>query len=133
MLHLKKTYESKINNFMTIDMMNRGILVNVKDEDTSKNSTLFGLGLVDELAEFGEPVPMDIEPVHNPLIQNHNGFRRVRNQNERNNTDILEEIQNHLMTEINHLGQTLDTDNEVSDNEVDGYGTIIQTTGLRNL
>ena len=26
------------------------------------------------------------------------------------------------MTEINRLGQTLDTDNEVSDNEVDGYG-----------
>ena len=120
MLHLKKTYESKINNFMTIDMMNRGILVNVKDEDTSKNSKLFGLGLVDELTEFEEPVPMDIEPVH--MVRDHNGFRRVRNQNERNNTDILEEIQNHLMTEINRLGQTLDTDNEVSDNEVDGYG-----------
>ena len=120
MLHLKKTYESKINNFMTIDMMNRGILVNVKDEDTSKNSKLFGLGLVDELTEFEEPAPMDIEPVH--MVRDHNGFRRVRNQNERNNTDILEEIQNHLMTEINRLGQTLDTDNEVSDNEVDGYG-----------
>ena len=119
MLHLKKTYESKINNFMTIDMMNRGILVNVKDEDTSKNSKLFGLGLVDELTEFEEPVPMDIEPVH--MVRDHNGFRRVRNQNERNNTDILEEIQNHLMTEINRLEQTLDTDIEVSDNEVDGF------------
>lgn len=36
MLHLRKTYESKVNNFVTIDMMNRSSLVNVKDEDTSK-------------------------------------------------------------------------------------------------
>jgi hypothetical protein len=127
MLHLKKTYESKINNFMTIDMMNRGILVNVKDEDTSKNSKSFGL--VDEFNGFGEePTPMDLpvmeqEPVYNvtPVMvrDHHNGFlRRIRNQN---NTVILEEIQDHIIAEINRIGQTLDTDNEVSDNEVDGF------------
>ena len=130
MLHLKKTYESKINNFMTIDMMNRGILVNVKDEDTSKNSKSFGL--VDEFNGFGEePTPMhqpvmEQEPVH--MVRDRNGFlRRAHNQNEeyyphnRNITDELEEIQNHLITEINRIGQTLDTDIEVSDNEVDGF------------
>jgi hypothetical protein len=126
MLHLKKTYESKINNFVTIDMMNRGILVNVKDEDTSKNSKLFGL--VDEFDGFGEPVPMgqpvmEQEPVYNVtpvMVRDHqNGFlRRIRNQN---NTVILGEIQDHLIAEINRIGQTLDTDNEVSDNEVDGF------------
>ena len=42
MLHLKKTYESKINNFITLDMMNRSMLVNVTDDDTSKNSKSFG-------------------------------------------------------------------------------------------
>jgi hypothetical protein len=122
MLHLKKTYESKINNFMTIDMMNRGILVNVKDEDTSKNSKSFGL--VDEFNGFGdEPeVPMD-EPVMEQepvrMERDQNGFlRRIRNQN---NTVILGEIQDHLIAEINRIGQTLDTDNEVSDNEVDGF------------
>ena len=127
MLHLKKTYESKINNFMTIDMMNRGILVNVKDEDTSKNSKSFGL--VDEFNGFGEePTPMgqpvmEQEPVYNVtpvMVRDHqNGFlRRIRNQN---NTVILGEIQDHLIAEINRIGQTLDTDNEVSDNEVDGF------------
>jgi len=127
MLHLKKTYESKINNFMTIDMMNRGILVNVKDEDTSKNSKSFGL--VDEFNGFGEePTPMDepvmeqepvprLQPVR--MVRDQNGFlRRIRNQN---NTVILGEIQDHLIAEINRIGQTLDTDNEVSDNEVDGF------------
>jgi hypothetical protein len=121
MLHLKKTYESKINNFMTIDMMNRGILVNVKDEDTSKNSKSFGL--VDEFNGFGEePTPMD-EPVMEQepvrMERDQYGFlRRIRNQN---NTVILGEIQDHLIAEINRIGQTLDTDNEVSDNEVDGF------------
>lgn len=136
MLHLKKTYESKINNFMTIDMMNRGILVNVKDEDTSKNSKSFGR--VDEFNGFGDelPTPMDQpvmeqEPVYNVtpiMVRDQNGFlRRAHHQNEeyyphnRNITDELEEIQNHLITEINRIGQTLDTDIEVSDNEVDGF------------
>jgi hypothetical protein len=53
------------------------------------------------------------------MVRDQNGFlRRIRNQN---NTVILGEIQDHLIAEINRIGQTLDTDNEVSDNEVDGF------------
>lgn len=59
MNHLRKTYEEKIKNFITIDLMNRGLLVSLKDEDTRNNKTSFGL--VNEYIE--DAVPRNIRVV----------------------------------------------------------------------
>jgi hypothetical protein len=138
MIHLRKTYESKINNFVTIDMMNRGILVNVKDEDTSKNKKSFGL--VEQFDGFGEePTPVNqrfdldeildeigdpimeqeqvprLEPVR--MVRDDNGFlRRAHNQNE----EYYPHNRN-IRMELEALLPNIPTDNEVRDNEVDGY------------
>lgn len=66
MLHLKKTYESKINNFITIDMLNRGMLVNVRDEDTTNNSRSFGFGV----ADVEDALPVNV-PVRNIRLDVH--------------------------------------------------------------
>jgi hypothetical protein len=121
---LRKTYESKINNFITIDMLNRGILVNVKDEDTSKNRQSFGLGMIDEFEGFEEPVPMD-EPIMEQeqvpvvhMVRDDNGFlRRAHNQNE----EYYPHNRN-IRMELEALLPNIGPDNEVRDNEVDGYG-----------
>jgi hypothetical protein len=139
MIHLRKTYESKINNFITIDMLNRGILVNVKDEDTSKNRQSFGL--VEQFEGFGEePTPVNerfdldeildeigdpimeqeqvprLEPVR--MVRDDNGFlRREHNQNE----EYYPHNRN-IRMELEALLPNIGPDNEVRDNEVDGYG-----------
>jgi hypothetical protein len=70
MLHLKKTYESKINNFITLDMMNRSMLVNVTDDDTSKNSKSFGF-LAPVENRYDEPTEMNV-------VEERPRFRNVR-------------------------------------------------------
>jgi hypothetical protein len=70
MLHLKKTYESKINNFITLDMMNRSMLVNVTDDDTSKNSKSFGF-LAPVENRYDEPMEMNV-------VEERPRFRNVR-------------------------------------------------------
>jgi hypothetical protein len=46
MKHLKEIYESKMSSFVSIDLLNRSFLLNLKDEKTSENPTaLFGEGL----------------------------------------------------------------------------------------
>jgi hypothetical protein len=122
-------------------MMNRGILVNLKDEDTSKNKKSFGLvEQVEQFEGFGEePTPMNerfdldelldeigdpimeqeqvpmLEPVR--MVRDDNGFlRREHYQNEEyypHNRNIRMELEA-LLPNI-HRG------NEVRDNEVDGY------------
>jgi hypothetical protein len=39
MKHLKEIYESRVNSFISIDFLNRGILINLKDETTNDNPT----------------------------------------------------------------------------------------------
>jgi hypothetical protein len=119
MIHLRKTYESKINNFITIDMLNRGILVNVKDEDTSKNRQSFGLGMIDEFEGFEEPVPMD-EPIDvAPMIRElRNVHRILDNQND----ELGNPHPRNIRMELEALLPNIGPDNEVRDNEVDGYG-----------
>ena len=93
MLHLKKTYESKINNFITLDMMNRSMLVNVTDDDTSKNSKSFGL-LAPVENRYDEPI-MDV-------VEEMPRFRNVRMELEN-----LQGLDNVRM--------------EVPEDEIDGY------------
>ena len=99
MLHLKKTYESKINNFITLDMMNRGMLVNVTDDDTSKNSKSFGF-----LAPVENRLNVrmaDIEPM-DEVIEERPRFRNVRME-----IDYLPDLDNVAM--------------EAPEDEIDGY------------
>ena len=93
MLHLKKTYESKINNFITLDMMNRSMLVNVTDDDTSKNSKSFGF-LAPVENRYDEPI-MDV-------VEEMPRFRNVRMELEN-----LQGLDNVRM--------------EVPEDEIDGY------------
>jgi hypothetical protein len=84
MSHLKKTYEQRINNFITIDLMNRGLLVSVKDEDTKNNTTSFFLGLaLEDVHQYEEEVP------------------RFRNENLNHNA-IREEV---LLEGVQRLGR----------------------------
>lgn len=93
MLHLKKTYGSKINNFITLDMMNRSMLVNVTDDDTSKNSKSFGF-LAPVENRYDEPI-MDV-------VEEMPRFRNVRMELEN-----LQGLDNVRM--------------EVPEDEIDGY------------
>ena len=92
MLHLKKTYESKINNFITLDMMNRSMLVNVTDDDTSKNSKSFGF-LAPVENRYDEP--MDV-------VEEMPRFRNVR-------------------MELENLPGLDNVRMEVPEDEIDGY------------
>jgi hypothetical protein len=55
MKHLKEIYESKMSSYVSIDLLNRGFLVNLKDEKTDKNPTGLFLGAIME----EEPVTED--------------------------------------------------------------------------
>ena len=39
MIHLKDIYENKMKSYESIDMLNRGFLINLDDEKTDKNPT----------------------------------------------------------------------------------------------
>lgn len=56
MMHLKDIYESKMKSYESIDILNRGLMVNLKDEKTDQNPT-------GEIL-LGEPVPrpLRVEP-----------------------------------------------------------------------
>lgn len=56
MIHLKDIYVSKMKSYQSIDMLNRGLMVNLKDEKTDQNPT----GEI----PLGEPVPrpLRVEP-----------------------------------------------------------------------
>jgi hypothetical protein len=56
MIHLKDIYVSKMKSYQSIDMLNRGLMVNLKDEKTDQNPT-------GEIL-LGEPVPrpLRVEP-----------------------------------------------------------------------
>lgn len=51
MNHLKEIYDSRVKSFMSIDMLNRGFLINLKDETTNDNPT----------APFNVLIDVDIE------------------------------------------------------------------------
>ena len=101
MSHLKKTYEQRINNFITIDLMNRGLLVSVKDEDTKNNTTSFGLGLaLEDVHQYEEEVP------------------RFRNENLNHNA-IREEV---LLEGVQRLGRLVNINgDDVEEPIIDPY------------
>jgi len=51
MNHLKEIYDSRVKSFMSIDFLNRGILINLKDETTNDNPTGQFNALIDEAIE----------------------------------------------------------------------------------
>ena len=110
MLHLKKTYESKINNFISLDMVSRSKLVNLTDEDTSKNNKSFGYMMEpnDEPVRYDEPVPMNGWVVDRLMEE----FNPMTGGNDR----LLGRIRN-IRAELENLpnmvGDTEGTDNEV--------------------
>lgn len=55
MRHLKDIYESRVKSFMSIDILNRGLLINLKDEKTNENPQGEML--------LGEPVPRPLRVV----------------------------------------------------------------------
>jgi hypothetical protein len=94
MLHLRKTYESKVNNFVTIDMMNRSSLVNVKDEDTSKNKKNFG----------GEELPIQEPDWAGERVRD---ILAVQEQAPMNERFDLGEIRNDLDELLNEIGDPI--------------------------
>ena len=110
MLHLKKTYESKINNFISLDMVSRSKLVNLTDEDTTKNNKSFGYMMEpnDEPVRYDEPVPMNGWVVDRLMEE----FNPMTGGNDR----LLGRIRN-IRAELENLpnmvGDTEGTDNEV--------------------
>ena len=111
MLHLKKTYESKINNFISLDMVSRSKLVNLTDEDTSKNNKSFGYMMEpnDEPVRYDEPVPMNGWVVDRLMEE----FNPTTGGNER----LLGRIRN-IRDELENLPNMVG-DTEGPDNEVD--------------
>ena len=111
MLHLKKTYESKINNFISLDMVSRSKLVNLTDEDTSKNNKSFGYMMEpnDEPVRYDEPVPMNGWVVDRLMEE----FNPMTGGNER----LLGRIRN-IRAELENLPNMVG-DTEGPDNEVD--------------
>ena len=110
MLHLKKTYESKINNFISLDMVSRSKLVNLTDEDTTKNNKSFGYMMEpnDAPVRYDEPVPMNGWVVDRLMEE----FNPMTGGNDR----LLGRIRN-IRAELENLpnmvGDTEGTDNEV--------------------
>ena len=51
MNHLKEIYDSRVKSFMSIDILNRGFLINLKDETTNDNPTGQFDALIDEAIE----------------------------------------------------------------------------------
>ena len=111
MLHLKKTYESKINNFISLDMVSRSKLVNLTDEDTTKNNKSFGYMMEpnDEPVRYDEPVPMNGWVVDRLMEE----FNPMTGGNER----LLGRIRN-IRAELENLPNMVG-DTEGPDNEVD--------------
>jgi len=63
MNHLKEIYDSRVKSFMSIDILNRGFLINLKDETTNDNPTGQFDVLIDEAIErpiwVGDQTPHD--------------------------------------------------------------------------
>jgi hypothetical protein len=63
MNHLKEIYDSRVKSFMSIDLLNRGFLINLKDETTNDNPTGQFDGLIEEAIErpiwVGDQTPHD--------------------------------------------------------------------------
>jgi hypothetical protein len=63
MKHLKEIYDSRVNSFINIDFLNRGILINLKDETTNDNPMGQFNVLIDEDIErtiwVGDQTPHD--------------------------------------------------------------------------
>jgi len=63
MNHLKEIYDSRVKSFMSIDILNRGFLINLKDETTNDNPTGQFDGLIEEAIErpiwVGDQTPHD--------------------------------------------------------------------------
>ena len=63
MNHLKEIYDSRVKSFMSIDILNRGFLINLKDETTNDNPTGQFDALIDEAIErpiwVGDQTPHD--------------------------------------------------------------------------
>lgn len=113
MLHLKKTYESKINKFISLDMVSRSTLVNLTDEDTSKNNKSFGYVMEpnDEPVRYDEPVPMN-EEVADRLMEEFNPMTGGTDR-------LLGRIRN-IRAELENLPNMVG-DTEGTDNEVDPF------------
>jgi hypothetical protein len=64
-----KNYDKKIRSFVDIELLNRGFLISLKDEDTKNNSSLFGLvamepdDLLGYVNEMEEELMEDIAPI----------------------------------------------------------------------
>ena len=63
MNHLKEIYDSRVKSFMSIDILNRGFLINLEDETTNDNPTGQFDALIDEAIErplwVGDQTPQD--------------------------------------------------------------------------
>ena len=62
MNHLKEIYDSRVKSFMSIDILNRGFLINLKDETTNDNPTGQFDALIDEAIE--RPIWVDDQTPH---------------------------------------------------------------------
>lgn len=62
MKHLKEIYDSRVKSFMSIDFLNRGILINLKDETTNDNPTGQFDGLIEETIE--RPIWVGVQTPH---------------------------------------------------------------------
>jgi len=67
-----ENYEKKLKSFADIELLNRGFLISLKDEDTKNNTTNFGLAMeipierdvypiMEEEVENEEEIPMPVE------------------------------------------------------------------------
>jgi hypothetical protein len=63
MNHLKEIYDSRVKSFMSIDILNRGFLINLKDETTNDNPTGQFDALIDDAIErpiwVGDQTPLN--------------------------------------------------------------------------
>jgi hypothetical protein len=74
MNHLKNVYESRLKSYESIDILNRGFLINLDDEKTDKNpsGSFFNLDIVNPIRYENE----DGDPAGNwnRIVTEHDGW-----------------------------------------------------------